>query len=115
MPIKPDILWTDALVFLLLAAIAALVWHIRRHEHLAAPWRKVARSPSGMAAAAVLSVFVLIGLADSLHYRPAVGVKDGKTVYAVDVHSVLDSMTAPLRAKREKTYAAPLATHLYAK
>ena len=112
MPFKPDILWTDALVFLLLAAIAALVWHIRRHEHLAAPWRKVARSPSGMAAATVLSAFVLIGLADSLHYRPAVGAKDGKTVYAVDVHSLLDAIAAPLRAKREKTYSAPLATHL---
>lgn len=115
MPFKPDFLWTDVLVFLLLAAVVALVWHIRRHEHLAAPWRKVARSPSGMAAATVLAVFVIIGLADSLHYRPAVGMKDGRPVYAVEMRSVLDAIAAPLRAKREKTYSAPLATHLYAK
>jgi peptide/nickel transport system permease protein len=115
MPFMPDLLWTDALVFVLLAAVAALVWHVRRHEHLAAPWRKVARSSSGMAAATVLAVFVVIGIVDSLHYRPAVGVKDGKTVYAVEVLSVLDAIAAPLRARREKTYSAPLATHLYSK
>src|SRR5687767_7462988 len=115
MPFKLVILWTDALVFLLVAAVVALVWHVRRHEHLAAPWRKVARDPSGMAAATVLAVFVVIGLADSVHYRPAIGAKDGRTIYAVDVLSLLDAAAAPLRARREKTYSAPFATHLYSK
>jgi peptide/nickel transport system permease protein len=115
MPFKLVVLWTDALVFLLVAAVVALVWHVRRHEHLAAPWRKVARDPSGMAAAAVLAVFVVIGLADSVHYRPAIGAKDGRTIYAVDVLSLLDAAAAPLRARREKTYSAPFATHLYSK
>ncbi len=114
-PFKPVIFWTDALVFLLLAVVVALVLHVRRHEHLAAPWRKVARSPSGMAAATVLSLFVVIGIADSLHYRLAIGAKDGKTIYAVEVLSLLDAAAAPLRARKEKTYSAPLATHLYAK
>jgi peptide/nickel transport system permease protein len=115
MPFKPVILWTDALVFLLVAAVVALAWHVRRHEHLAGPWRKVARDPLGMAAGTVLAVFVLIGLADSVHYRPAIGAKDGKTIYAVEVLSLLDAAAAPLRAKREKTYSAPLATHLYSR
>ncbi len=115
MPFKPVIFWTDALVFLLLAVVVALVLHVRRHEHLAAPWRKVARSPSGMAAATVLSLFVVIGIADSLHYRLAIGAKDGKTIYAVEVLSLLDAAAGPLRARKEKTYSAPLATHLYAK
>jgi peptide/nickel transport system permease protein len=115
MPFKLVILWTDALVFLLVAAVVVLVWHVRRHEHLAAPWRKVARDPSGMAAAAVLAVFVVIGLADSVHYRPAIGAKDGRTIYAGDVLSLLDAAAAPLRARREKTYSAPFATHLYSK
>ncbi|HEX9687050.1 MAG TPA: ABC transporter permease, partial [Burkholderiales bacterium] len=72
MPFQPEILWTDALIYLLLVLIAALCWHIRRHQHLAAPWRKVARSASGMSAATVLVFFVVIGLADSLHYRRAI-------------------------------------------
>jgi peptide/nickel transport system permease protein len=115
MPFKPVILWTDALIYLLLVAVALLAWHVRRHEHLAAPWRKVARSPSGLAAATVLAFFVAIGIADSIHYRPSVAVKDGKAIYAVEVLSVLDAVATPLRARKEKTYSAPLATHLHAK
>jgi peptide/nickel transport system permease protein len=65
----PVILWTDALIFALLAAVLALVWFIRRQEHLLAPWRKVAQRPMAMGAALVLGVFVVIGLLDSLHYR----------------------------------------------
>jgi peptide/nickel transport system permease protein len=115
MPFKLVILWTDALVFLLVVAVVALVCYVRRHEHLMAPWRKVARDPVGVAAGTVLAVFVVIGLADSVHYRSAIGAKDGKTIYAVEVLSLLDAAAAPLRARREKTYSAPLATHLYSK
>jgi len=115
MPFKPVFLWTDVLIYVLLAVIAALVWHVRRHEHLMAPWRKVAQSASGMSAATLLACFVAIGLADSVHFRPAIAAQDGKTVYAVEVLSVLDAIAAPLRLRREKTYSAPLATHLYSK
>ena len=115
MPFSIVILWTDALVFLLLAGVLGLSWYVRRHEHLAAPWRKVARDRVGMAAATVLAVFIAIGLLDSLHYRPAVGAQGGKTIYSGEVLSVLDAIAAPLRLRREKTYSAPLATHLYAK
>ena len=115
MPVKPVLLWTDALVFLLFAAVVGFVWYVRRHEHLVAPWRKVGRSASGMAALTVLAVFVVIGLIDSLHFRMALPGKDGKPVYAVEVQSVLDLAAGSLRARREKTYSAPLATHLFAK
>ncbi len=115
MSFKLEILWTDALIYLLLVVVALLVRHVRRHEHLMAPWRKVARSASGMAAATVLAFFVVIGLADSVHYRPAVEVRDGKTIYAVEVLSVFDKLTTKLRTQKAKTYSAPLATHRYAK
>ena len=115
MPFKLVLLWTDALVFVLLAAVALFALHVRRHDHLAAPWRKVARSPSGMAAATVLAFFVAIGLADSLHYRPAIAVKDGKAVYAVEVLSVFDKLAERLRTRKATTYSAPLATHRYTK
>jgi peptide/nickel transport system permease protein len=115
MPFDPVILWTDRFVFLLLAAVAATIWYVRRHEHLSVPWRRVAQSASGMSALTVLSVFIVIGLLDTLHYSPAIGVKDGKTIYAVEVRSLLDRIAEPLRTQREKTYSAPLATHLFAK
>ena len=115
MPFTPVVLWTDALVFVMIAAVLALAWHVRRHQHLAASWRKVARSPAGMAAATVLSFFVVIGIADSLHYRAAIAIKDGKAVYAVEVLSVLDKATEHLRMRKATTYSEPLATHGYTK
>src|SRR5688572_1182043 len=115
MPFKLEFLWTDALVWLLVAVIAVFTWYVRRQPHLRAPWRRVAQSASGMAALAVLVFFVAVGLLDSIHYRVAVAGKQGETSYSTDVRSVLDLFAAPLKAKREKTYSAPLATHLFAK
>jgi peptide/nickel transport system permease protein len=115
MPFKPEILATDLLVWLLVAALAGFACYVRRQEHLRAPWRRVMQSASGMSALTVLLCFVVIGLLDSLHYRPALPDKDGKRVYAVEVLSVLDVVLGPLRTRKEKTYSAPLATHLFAK
>ena len=110
------LLWTDALVYVLVALIAATIVYTRRHEHLRAPWARVAQSASGMVGLVVLAAFVAVGLLDSFHFRARVaGADPAKPVYAVEVQSVLDVVLAPLRAKREKTYSAPLAAHLYAK
>jgi len=117
MPFKPVLLWTDALIWLLVACVAFYAWRVRRHEHLLAPWRKVARSRVGMISAVMLSAFVVVGLADSLHFRLLL--PDTKTgmqrQYAPEVLSVFDLMTNSLRTRVEKTYSAPFATHLYAK
>ncbi len=112
----PIILWTDALIFALLAGVLALVWFIRRQEHLLAPWRAVARRPMAMGAALVLSVFVVIGLLDSLHYREKLPDSPAdKPHYSVDVLSVFDKLAGDLRTQQEKTYSEPLAIQLYAK
>jgi peptide/nickel transport system permease protein len=113
----PVILWTDALLWLLVAAVAGYALYARGRPHLRAPWRRVARSAAGMVAAMVLATFVAIGLLDSLHYRPALEKQDaqGRTVYAVEVRSALDALVEPLRVRTEKTYSAPLATRAYAK
>jgi peptide/nickel transport system permease protein len=116
MSFMPVILWTDALIFALLAAVAALVWFIRRQEHLLAPWRVVAQRPMAMGAALVLGVFVVIGLLDSLHYRERLADSpDDAPQYSVEVLSVFDALAGTLRSRHEKTYSAPLAMHLYAK
>ena len=105
-----EFFWTDALVWLLVATIALSTWHVRRQPHLRAPWKRVAQSPSGMVALTVLVAFVATGLLDSVHYRAAgAGGKPG------EVRSALDTFLAPLKARGEKTYSAPLATHLFAK
>ena len=116
MSFMPVILWSDALVFLLLAAGIVSAWYVRQREHLLLPWRRVAQSATAMVSLLVLSLFLLIGLLDTLHYRIALPEKNnGETVYSPEVLSVFDKLVTPLRTQTEKTYSAPLAVTLYAK
>jgi peptide/nickel transport system permease protein len=116
LPFQPVLLWSDALLFLLLAAIAAMAVWVRGETNLRAAWGRVLRDRLAVAAATVLALFVIIGLLDSLHYRARLpGGEAGKPSYAVEVHSALDALLTPLRTRTEKTYSSPLATHLFAK
>ena len=117
MPFRPVILWTDSLVFVLVAAIIAFACYVNRHEHLRVPWSKVARSRYGMCSLVVLSVFIVIGLLDSVHYRARLDARqaDGKVNYSPEVLSVFDKIVAPLKARTERTYSAPLAAYAFAK
>jgi len=116
MSFMPIILWSDALVFLLLASGVATAWYIRRREHLLLPWRRVAQSATAMVSLLVLSLFLLVGLLDTLHYQAALPeTNGGTTVYSPEVLSVFDKLVEPLRLQTEKTYSAPFALTLYAK
>ena len=107
MSIQPVILWTDALTGLLVLACIGFSWHIARTPMLRASWHKVLARPMGMTSAVVLAAFMLVGLADSLHYRERL--ENGQL--GVEVKSMLDRALAPLTAHGERTYSAPLATH----
>lgn len=116
MNFKPVILWTDAMIFLLLAVAIAGAWIIMQKPHLLLPWQRLFRSRVGMVAMLVLSLFVAVGLLDSLHYRAALPANgNGQVVYAAEVLSVFDALVSDLRNQTEKTYSAPLAVYLYAK
>ncbi len=117
MPFELVILWTDKLVFLLLLVSVVTVVYVRRQEHLRKPWQRVAQSPSGMAGAVFLAFFVVIGLLDSMHYRARLDdpVPGAKSMYAVEIKSVLDRLLEQLRQHPERTYSAPLAYNAYSK
>lgn len=116
MPFRPEILATDILIWFLVVVVAFFAWYARRHEHLRAAWGRVGHSKTGTAAATVLLFFVALGLLDSLHFRLALhDTEEGRRVYAVEVLSVFDKLVGPIRTNKEKTYSAPLATHLFAK
>ena len=117
MPFQIVILWTDWLIYLLVAVVVVTVVYVRGREHLLAPWRRVGHSASGMVGLTVLLMFVAVGLLDSLHYRPRLPSSEAasKVVYAAELKSALDAALEPLRSRREKTYSAPLASELFAK
>lgn len=130
---QPVVLWTDALLFVLLVVACLGVLHARSHEPLRDAWRKVGRRPTGMAAATVLLAFLAVGVLDSLHYRPLLpplelqaeagdgaaaeqgvaGAAGADAIYAAEVHSLLDHLLQPLRLNTEKTYSTPFAFTLY--
>ncbi|MCW8964877.1 MAG: ABC transporter permease [Gammaproteobacteria bacterium] len=113
-----EILWTDALVFLLIGSIMGFILYARSREHLRAPWREVIRKPLGMSALIILLVYVLVGFLDSLHFRSELEQTNGKTdqvQYGATIESVLDIILSDLKANTEKTYSAPFALNLYNK
>ncbi|HLS86491.1 MAG TPA: ABC transporter permease [Burkholderiales bacterium] len=113
MPFLPVILATDALLWLLVAAVGLYAWYCVRRPHLALPWQRVFRTRAAAVCTVVLACYAAIGLADSLHYRPALPGPGAS--YSPEVHSLLDLGLARLREGRERTYSAPLATRSYAR
>ena len=118
-PVKPVVLWTDRLIYILLIAIAGFFTYVRSKEHLITPWRHVVHRPLAVVALVTLSAYVVIGLLDSVHFRQALeqnGQSIGSEVhYSVEVESLLDVIANPIRKNIEKSYSAPLAAHLYTK
>lgn len=116
MPIQPVILATDALIYLLILIILGFVWYARQQPHLKKPWQQVAKRRAASGAWVIILSYLFIGLSDTIHFRLADGQDAaGNTQYATEVQSVLDVLARPLRERREKTYSAPFATHLYSK
>jgi len=115
--IKPVILWTDILIFLLTAVVIAFIYYARSKPHIRAPWKRVFTGKVAAASVVVLLAFVLAGLLDSMHFRlPLESNSDSdETHYAGEVLSVLDILVGPLRTQVEKTYSAPFATHLFSR
>ena len=69
MPFLPVFLWTDILIYILLAVITASILYIRQRPHLRAPWRQVFQRKRGIISIMILLCYVAIGLLDSVHFR----------------------------------------------
>ena len=114
--IKPVIIWTDALIFLLAAVVVLFILYARSKPHIRAPWQRVLSGKVATASVIVLLAFVLVGLLDSIHFRLPLAANGagGEIHYAGEVLSALDTLVGPLRTQVEKTYSAPFAAHLFA-
>jgi len=115
------LLWTDIAVALLLLGAAACAWRVRRSPALRAAWAGVARDTPAMCAAVVLAAFTVVGLLDSIHYRPVLppapnAPADAPPAYAPVVRSALDALLdGSALSSPEKTYSSPLALRQFTK
>ncbi|MCP4996216.1 MAG: ABC transporter permease [Gammaproteobacteria bacterium] len=111
------ILWTDALIFILLAGVLTFAIYASRREHLRAPWRQVVRSRMAMITLVILGFYLVVGLLDSVHYHPPLTEKQQQAgvTQSAEIISLFDQLVTPIRIQHEKTYSAPMAFRLYAK
>ncbi len=117
MPIQFVFLWTDLLIYVLMATVSAFALYNLSQEHLRAPWRYVRRRPLAMASLVVLTAYVIVGLLDSVHFRlrlDAAGPAQ-QAHYSSEVYSPLDLLATPLRLQVEKTYSSPFALYAHTK
>ncbi len=111
------LLWTDAAIWLLVAAIVAYGVGVLRRPELARNWAQVFRNAPALASSVVLLLCLGVTLLDSVHYRallPPTGVASSgaapaQAVYDTRTRSLLDALLADLVATREATYSKPLA------
>lgn len=110
---KPVILWSDALIFLLVIALALFFWRLRQDPQTRERWGEVFRSRLGMVTFTVIAAYVLVALLDSLHFRRALDAVEGSASSEVHydnrVTSVLDVLSGGMGERFERTYSAPFA------
>jgi len=107
-------LWTDFVLWLVVAAVIFYIWRVRHNVRARANWLHVLRSAPAMCAAVVLGVFITIALLDSVHFRPRLSAVEGaaadaQAAYATRTTSIFDVLMSHAIESREKTYSTPLA------
>ena len=69
MIIHPIILWTDALLYLLVIAVSAAIMAARHSEHWRAAWHRVLVNRMALVAMSILLLYIVVGLLDSIHFE----------------------------------------------
>ncbi|MEE9452215.1 MAG: ABC transporter permease [Gammaproteobacteria bacterium] len=115
MNIKPVILWTDALIYILILVAVIFLFWARNKAHLRNAWRQVISRRLVVVALVVLSVYIVIGLLDSVHFQRALPSLPGsdKQYYSTKVESLFDVLISPIGQNYEKTYSAPFALNSF--
>ena len=116
---KPLVLWSDALIYLLVVALCIFFYRLRKDPQTRERWGQVFGSRLGMVTFTVIITYVGIALLDSLHFRRALdaaeGVANGEVYYDNKVTSLLDVMLGGMGERYERTYSAPFALKSFEK
>ena len=116
---KPVILWSDALLFILVAAMVAFTVSITRNAQNRERWSKVFGTRLGMSTFLIIMTYIALAFLDSVHFRKAIPPVEGQvqqeTFYSSEVNSVLDLVLGEMGENKEKTYSAPFSLKSYSK
>ena len=108
------LLWTDMMIWLLVAVAALWGWRLSKSVESRRKWHAIFRSKIAMASAIVLLLYLLLALMDSVHFKVS---HEGahKGAYEGEIISLLDRAMMHQKAYSERTYSAPFDTREYAK
>ena len=116
---KPLLLWSDLLIYLLVFALCLFFLRLRRDPQTREHWRQVFSTRLGMVTMTLILVYVGVALLDSLHFRralePVAGSPADEVFYDNKVTSVLDVMLGGMGERFERTYSAPFALDSFEK
>ena len=121
--LKPVLLWSDLLIYLLALSLLVFFMLLQRKQHTRERWARVFQSPVGMFSFIVILFYVAVALLDSLHFRRALPPPETAAAapaavvinYRTEVESVLDVILSDLKNSSERTYSAPFAIYSAAK
>ncbi len=110
-------LWTDLMVWFLVAVLIIWGWVISRSPQVKKIWHTIFKSKIAMASSIVLLFYLSFTLLDSVHVRFSPESEQGTqgVQYQGEMVSLLDLMFVHNIESTERTYSAPFATHEYAK
>jgi peptide/nickel transport system permease protein len=107
-------LWTDMMVWSLVAVAIIWGWKMLRVAASRRRWYAIFRSKVAMASVIVLIFYLLFALADSVHFKVTHnGVQEG--AYEGEIISLLDRAMMHQKAYSERTYSAPFSVAEYSK
>lgn len=118
--------WTcqNAIVTALVAFVTWTVWRLSHREYWRVAFREVFRRRLVRVSFAILCLYVLLALLDSIGTHPVLRDPDGTPMRHPETGKVLrdpkgvsglDIVLTPLRCAQEKTYSAPLAARQFSK
>ncbi len=109
--IKTAVLWTDYLIYFLVAAVIFFISTLRNNPQNSERWKEVFSTRLGMSTFIIILAYVAIALLDSVHFRkalpPVEGQSSEKVYYSNKVNSVLDLLLGEMGDQPERTYSSP--------
>lgn len=102
---------TDYLIYLLVIIGIILVIRAQQNAELIPFLQKIFYRPINLCAGIVLGVYIVVGLLDTIHFKPSNASEQQKG----SIISVLDKLLKPISVQSERTFSAPFAIYAFSK
>ncbi len=115
---KPVILWSDLLIFILIVFISLFLRGMAKNPQVRTKWKQVFSKKLGVSTFIIVCAYVFIAFIDSLHFQKALPNIDQhitETRYETKLTSVLDLALGEMNTNIERTYSYPFSLKSYSK